>query len=324
MAEGTGPRGPDCPERAWDKREAGLWTVPSASWLYRAAPRAGSSLPQCQTSALHPGPGQESLGPSLRAQRLPTLTPSTEPLWERLEVRGSLRGDQPVWATGWAEVRTAPHRQADGGRVLCVPSLEGAAVTGVGAQVSANELKLFPLGRWREAPTPCSPNADSQPRSPVRPRGRPLEGPRSLALPCGALASHPCASQGPHHSGQPRRPWWPHLCPSWYWGPRRSPGSMRKGGPVGRHPTQCLACPVQPSEGSRPAWTGWSFYFYIRTSRCISRSSERLVQLQGPWASPRSQRQPGDTSALSEPGLSLLSGHDHGTCVSQRGPPPAG
>lgn len=78
-----------------------------------------------------------------------------------------------------------PRPRAVCARSILTAALEGRCCPGVGARGPGNALKPLWLG------TPSSPNADSQPRSPVCPWGQPLEGLCSLALPCGTLASHP-------------------------------------------------------------------------------------------------------------------------------------
>ena len=70
------------------------------------------------------------------------------------------------------------------------------------------------------------------------------------------------------------------------------------GGPAGTLPTPGVPEPCLQRkqdvrlDTSRPVLTGWSFYFYIHTSRLFSCSREKLTEKGGPGVAPWGGRQP--------------------------------
>lgn len=92
-------------------------------------------------------------------------------------------------------------------------------------------------------------------------------------------------TQQPQRSARPEASW-PLPCASRYGGPGGARAAQGEGVPAGTLPTPGVPGPrlqkedVRPAT-SRPVLTGWSFYFYIHTSRFFSCPQEKLTEKGG-------------------------------------------
>lgn len=208
----------------------------------------------------------------------------------RFNLPGRSEGSAAAWegigclSHGWAEVREAPRpSQVEAGR-LAHPVGAMQAQPSLAAALAGSCRPRWGLRHAAVCSSCLAGKAAGDPASSPSPD----PGPAPLCG-CGAQESHPQKSQCLHHGVQLKRPWWPSLCPSWQWGPRRCEG----GRPRGRRASQpSLPDTETRANSSRPARTGRVSIFTSTLPAALPVLGRGWCSSMGPRGSLRSGRRP--------------------------------